>query len=218
MAFVDEQPSQGQPSEGDSARREIYRKLREAHATLSAGEAARTLRFDVGQTGLASLKESPRAPRRKPHVAPSSRPGTTAVRSSDQQLLVWAIGALGCLALGLGIGLCCWSIVGERPLLWSPGLVLSVGGQGLVIVALLQLLMSIWSAGRYASAQIDQMHGEVRRLRRMQEEATGRHAASAASFYSELARDAGPDMLLGSLQGQVDRLAARLRHEEGASF
>lgn len=127
--------------------------------------------------------------------------------------MAWILAALGATTLGLGVGLIVWSTIGDRAHLWNPGLAATLVGQGLLIVGLLQILANLWLAGKQAATRLVQMHDELRRLRRASEASAGRHATSAAHFYADLARDAGPDVLLGNLQGQIDLLTARLRAE-----
>lgn len=210
----------------DDARRAIYHSLRSAHATVAAGESARTLRFDIGKTPLAEAFD------RGPHRPGSSRPHnghpqgpqpglrpSAAVASrksvSDDgprtQVAAWLIGAVGASAIGLGIGLGGWSLIGDRPELWNPALAAAIGGQGLLIVGLMQLLASLWNAARAASGKLSLMHDELRRLRRHADDAAGRNHATAAAFYADLARDASPDQMVGNLRGQLDQLASRLR-------
>ena len=203
----------------DDTRRAIYRTLRSAHASVGAGEASRTLRHDVGKTPLVEALSGPndvspaqqpsrvRARRPQRPAAPSSLPSTTA----PSQLTAWLMGALGATSLGLGIGLGAWSLLGSRPELWNPALAAAIGGQGLLIVGLLQLLASLWNAARQASGKLGQMHDELRRLRRLADESAGRTHASAATFYADLSRDAPNERLVGALRGQLDELSARLR-------
>lgn len=201
----------GSPHPEDT-RRDIYRKLRSAHATIAGGEAARTLRYDLEHTPLTEALATPhtkplkRAP--APPPLPTARVSTESTRS---QLIAWLMASFGASLLGLGIGLGGWSLFGDRPSLWNPALAAAIGGQGLLIVGLLQLLSSLWNAARLASSKLALMHDELRRLRRTTEAEAGRRDASAAAFYADLTRDAPPEMLMGNLRGQLDRLASRLR-------
>lgn len=197
----------------DEARRAIYRSLRSAHATISAGEAARTLRFDTATIPLTEAidakptsRERLASPTRIHRVVEDRRP------SHDRsQLAAWGLASVGAVGVGIGIGLGAWSLVGGRADLWNPALAAAIGGQGLLIIGLLQLLASIWKAARLASAKLSMMHDELRHLRRTTDESAGRSSATAAGFYADLARDAPPEMMLGNLRGQMDRLASRLR-------
>ncbi|MEQ8850088.1 hypothetical protein [Botrimarina sp.] len=198
--------------DADEARRAIYRSLRSAHATLSAGEAARTLRYDLPETPLAEAyhQRRPSPDRRPPRHATASRP-SVAPPAPRGQLPAWLSATLGAAALGVGVGVGAWSLLGARPDLWDLALALTLGGQGLMILGLVQLLASLSRAARHATVKLAQVHDELRRLRRLADESAGRHHASAAGFYADLARDAPPERLLGNLRGQLDRLASRLR-------
>lgn len=206
------EPPQPTPRTHDAARRRdsdsrraIDRALRTARATVSAGGAATTLRFDLGQTGLAAADST--SPRRLPKPMSSSPPPPTRLG----QWTAWAMALVGALVLGLGLGLLSWSALGGRYDLWNVSLAATFTGQGLLIVGLLQILANLWAAGRQAAWRLGQMHDELRRLRRANEEAVGRHSAGAANFYAGLANEAEPDVLVGNLQGQLDRLSARMR-------
>ena len=204
------------PTYDDDARRQVYRTLRSAHATISAGEASRTFRFDVAQSPLAEELSSRRhqaVARPRTSATESARPlqGQTPAPSTRGQLGAWMLASFGAACLGLGLGLGAWSLVGDRPDLWNPALAATLGGQGLLIVGLVQLLASIWNAARLAAGKLSLMHDELRRLRRTTEEQAGRNAASAGAFYADLARGSSNDMLLGNLRGQLDELAARVR-------
>lgn len=209
----------GSLDHSDDARRAIYRSLRSAHATVSAGESSRTLRYDIGRSPLAEAMAQPHS-RPATTGATTKAPAATTARplpqpavpaSSRGQLASWLLTAIGATALGLGIGLGGWSLLAGRPELWNPALAAAIGGQGLLIVGLLQLLASLWNAARLGSAKLSLMHDELRRLRRTAEEQAGRHHTSAAGFYADLAQDAPPERMLGNLRGQLDRLASRLR-------
>lgn len=216
-------PNQSEPEAGgladnaDDARRAIYRSLRSAHATISAGESSRTLRYDVGQSPLAEAMSEPHrqpeAAAAKPVATPLLRPVPiqATAASARAQATSWMLASIGAVGLGTGIGLGGWSLLGGRPELWNPALAAAIGGQGLLIIGLLQLLASLWNAARQGSAKLSLMHDELRRLRRTTDEQAGRHQSSAAGFYADLAREAPPEMMLGNLRGQLDRLASRLR-------
>lgn len=197
----------------EDARCEVYRTLRSAHATIAGGEAARTLRHDVEHTPLAEALGAPHsAPvKRSPAPPPTPRVAPQPAGTARGQLIAWFMASFGASLLGLGIGLGVWSLFGDRPTLWNPALAAAIGGQGLLIVGLLQLLASLWNAARLASGKLSLMHDELRRLRRTAEAEAGRRHASAAAFYADLTRDAPPEMLVGNLRGQLDRLASRLR-------
>lgn len=197
--------------DADEARRAIYRSLRSAHATLSAGEAARTLRYDLPETALAeAYHHRPVRSEQRPQRAASPRPRVVA-SAPHGHLSAWIAATLGAVALGVGVGIGAWSLLGARPDLWSVALALTLSGQGLMILGLVQLLAALFRAARHATVKLAQMHDELRRLRRLADESAGRHHTSAAGFYADLARDAPPERLLGNLRGQLDRLASRLR-------
>ncbi len=205
------QPNSAYPPLSETnARRAIDRALRTAQATISAGAATHTLRFDLAQTGLQPERAAKGTSRPSHTASPVAVPRGP---SASGQFLAWALAAVGATVLGLGIGFITWSLTGERADLWTPGLIATLTGQGLLIVGLLQIMANLWAAGRQAAYRLGQVHDELRQLRRTTEEAAGRHASSATQFYADVARNAGPEMLVGNLRSQLDQLAARLRSE-----
>jgi hypothetical protein len=201
--------------DGDETRRSIYRTLRSAHATISAGEASRTFRVDVAQTPLGEALAAPHHPVMRSIERRAAQPSTSipasAAFSTRGQVLAWLLASAGAGCIGLGIGLGAWSLLGGQEDLWNPAVAAAIGGQGLLIIGLLQLLSSIWNAARHAAGKLSLMHEELRRLRRTTEETAARNNPSAASFFADLAREAPAEMLLGNLRGQLDHLASRLR-------
>lgn len=203
-------PDIAPPPAGDAGHRaSIDHSLRLAKAALAAGEPARTLRYDLAQHGVSpALRATPsRSPRRP---IPKSPPAASrSIRFG--QAFAWIVSATGATTLGLGIGLLLWSVWGEQPELWTAALAATLTGQGLLILGLVQLVSVLWTAGRGAAHRLAQMHEELRALRRATDTAAGRHAASATQFYADLTQNAGPEVLLGNLRGQLDALSARVR-------
>lgn len=199
------------PLSDDESRRAIYRSLRSAHATISAGDASRTFRFDVAQSPLAEAFAPNHRPASRPKPAPAAAAPPRRLSSTQGQLFAWLLASFGAACFGLGLGLGAWSLIGARPDLWNPALAATLGGQGLLIVGLVQLLASLWNAARLAAGKLSLMHDELRRLRRTTEEHAGRNHATAGSFYASVTREASNDILLGNLRGQLDELASRVR-------
>lgn len=201
--------------DGDETRRSIYRALRSAHATISAGEAARTFRVDVAHLplaeALAAPHHAPARPMRREPAAPITSGPVVSSSSTRGQAFAWLLASFGAGCIGLGIGLGAWALVGGRDEFWNPAVAAALGGQGLLIIGLLQLLSSLWNAARQAAGKLSLMHDEIRRLRRTAEESAGRNNPSAAAFFADLAREAPAEVLVGNLRGQLDHLASRLR-------
>ena len=198
----------------DTTWRNVGKAMRTAKARVEAGKASRTLRYDLEQIGLnPTLTSAPALARTQANRQASLPKSMPRGPSRVAQFGVWFFCTLGAVMLGLGIGLCSWSVAEGLFSLWTPGLMALLAGQGLLIVGLLHLLANLWAAGREAGARLARMHDELRTLRRRSDEAAGRHAASAAQFYADLAREAGPEQMIGNLRGQIDALSARLRAE-----
>ncbi len=178
---------------------EIRRSIRAAQRQADATPAM--MRFDPPEPLAVASQPAPAAGQndtlpREPH-----RPS---------QWVAWSLAFVGAMALGAGIGLMFWSLSGERPELWNWGVAATLGGQGLLIVGLVQLLASLWTANRTASLTLQGVHHELRRLGRTTESLLGANSSSAANFYADLARGASPQLLLANLKSQVDALSSHV--------
>lgn len=116
----------------------------------------------------------------------------------------------GAMSLGAGLGLLFWSLTRDLPELWSWGISATLGGQGLMIIGLIQLLANLWGANREAAGTLRGVQHELRRLGRTTESLVGNRNTGAAIFYADLARGASPGVLLANLKSQVDALSAHV--------
>lgn len=191
--------------------RQIGRQLRtgRGHA-VGAQPGRQRLRFD--NPGAASSSQpTPASPTQRP-VVHNPMPAPMAP-SKSSQATAWVAALLGAMTLGAGIGLLGWSLLGERPDLWSWGLGATLTGQGLMIVGLVQLLASLWTAGRDATGRLITLHYEIRRLQRTADSLAGMRTATPTAFYADLSRGSSPQVLLSNLKGQIDDLTTRLAGE-----
>lgn len=200
------------PPEAEPSRQAaINHSLRLAKARLAAGEPATTLRYDLAQHGVSpALSPGSSEEQRRTERLVAQQPSQKRTSRSGQ-VFAWIMAACGATTLGCGIGLLAWTLWGNQPELWNIALAATLAGQGLLILALLQLVAVLWSAGRGAAQRLRQVHEELRSLRRVTDTVAGRHSATASQYYAELAQNAAPDLLLGNLRGQLDALSARLR-------
>jgi hypothetical protein len=179
---------------------EIRRTIRAAQRKADATPTM--MRFDPPEP-LAERSQEDRN-----QAAQAATPQRDSHRSS--QWVAWSLALVGAMALGAGLGLMFWSLSGERPELWNWGVAATLGGQGLLIVGLVQLLASLWTANRTAALTLQGVQHELRRLGQTTESLLGVRTSGAANFYADLARGASPQLLLANLKSQVDALASHV--------
>lgn len=193
-----------------SVRMAGYRRaIRSAQSAADAGAAA--LRFDPPAPLSPALPSGarPDAPALRPAVEWRTTTSAGAAPTGGQTV-AWFVAAAGALLLGAGIGLMGWSLVEARPELWHWGVAGTLGGQGLMIVGLVQLLSYLWAGSRAALGRLGSLQQDLRRLQRTTESLVGARTGGPANFYAELARGSSPQLLLANLKGQVDALAERV--------
>lgn len=185
---------------------QIGQQLRSTQArSVAQRPAERIFRVDAPQP-------APAPPPRPPAPQPlrSHRPPAPRQTGRTSQFAAWVAALVGALGLGAGLGLLGWSLLSERPDLWNPGLATTLGGQGLMIVGLVQLLANLWTGSRDATNRLITLQYEMRRLQRTADSLAGMRSATPSAFYADLARGSSPQVLLASLRGQVDELTSRL--------
>ena len=185
---------------------EIRRSIRSAQRY--AATAPRMLRFDPPESLV-----DPGRTQTAPSTGDASPPGEASPPSRGGQWVAWMTALLGATTLGVGVGLMFWSLTDARPELWNWGVGATLGGQGLLILGLLQLLASLWGANREAANTLSGVQRELRRLGRTTESLIGAKNQSAATFYADLARGASPPVLLANLKSQVDALSDHVAKE-----
>lgn len=177
------------------ARLGTWRRLDAAHPRnkiASADATKSTWRIDAAH---------PRTPKR--HRPPKKAPVRRASRAAR------AILSLGTITFGFGAGLLVWSLVETRPELWNIGLPIAAVGQVTLLLALAVQLERIWRQNRDNAEQLARVERRLVELRRTAAQANVTHGTAAQAFYSHLADEAHPQMLLADLKGQMDLLAER---------
>lgn len=188
--------------------RQIRRQLQSSRGHAAGAQPGRQqLRFDLPTPEIDTTAPAPRQ-------TTSQRPAPTPqAPAKSGQATAWFVALIGALAVGAGIGLLGWSLLGERPDLWTWGLGTTLAGQGLMIVGLLQLLGSLWTAGRDATNRLVTLHYEIRRLQRTADSLAGMRNAAPSTFYADLSRGSSPQVLLSNLKGQLDEMNTRMAND-----
>lgn len=185
-----------------------YQEMRRriSSARRHATNAPRSLRFDPPEPLLERTSPTPA----RPANDATAHDRQTDRQNAPTQWAAWLVALFGASALGAGLGLMFWSIANAQPELWNWGLGATLGGQGLMIIGLVQLLVGLWTTNRRAVSTLIGVQHELRRLSRTTESLVGANSPTAANFYADLARGASPQLLVANLKSQVDALTAHV--------
>lgn len=202
----------------ESARRiqKLGRTLRSARSLATTRQpSSPLLRFDPANASPADLARRTQTTAATATAAvrkqtASQQPTAKETTHRGSQGVAWFVALLGATILGTGLGLCGWSLLGDRPDLWDWALFATLGGQGLLIVGLVLLLANLWTAARMAASRQQTLHHELRKLQRTADAIAGERGAGAANFYADLSRGASPELMLANLRGQIDQLSSTL--------
>lgn len=122
-------------------------------------------------------------------------------------LFDWAVLLLELLAFACGAALIGWSFVGKWTELWNLGVPIEVAGQVSLLLGLMLQLERIWQNSRYAVRKLEQFDSKLYNLQQSAAMLGATHTSAAQAFYSHMADDADPHMLLADLKGQLDLVA-----------
>jgi hypothetical protein len=117
---------------------------------------------------------------------------------------------LGLAIFAVGAGLLGWSIAEQRADLWNLGVPVTVAGQATLLLGLVLQLERIWQNGRYTARKLEQVDSQLGHIHQTTKLLTMTHTSAAAAFYSHMADEADPQLLLADLKGQLDLLAVSI--------
>lgn len=129
-------------------------------------------------------------------------------------MLAWIALSLGTTAFVCGGMLLGWSIITGREPLWTVGLPITLGGQIALLVGLVLQLDRLREEGRHAAAKLEEVDDQLHELKTATPMLGTSHNSPSRTFYSHLADDASPQVLLTDLKGQLDLLAVKLGQRE----
>jgi hypothetical protein len=196
---------------------ELDEQLQHIHRVLHAGKAvvdengtvpfnAQAARFDPPQAGLPAR-----------HVTPSSRPGKrrkkTGRRGARSSLLAWFVFTLGIGSSACGGILLGWSLATGRHELWNVGMPVALVGQIALLAELVLQIDRLWRDNRKAADKLDDVDEQIHELKTTTAMLGTSQGSASATFYSHLARGAGPQILLTDLKSQLDLLAVKIAQE-----
>jgi len=139
-----------------------------------------------------------------------NRQSSAPAKAEKSGLLAWTCLSLGMMALACGGVLVGWSLVEERPDLWSLGLPLAVVGQGALVIGLLLQLDGLWQSSKKTEETLTQLDDKLHDLTHTTTMLGTTRSTPAQSFYVHMAEKASPHLLLADLKGQLDLLAEQL--------
>lgn len=121
--------------------------------------------------------------------------------------------AMGLMTFVCGAVLLGWYFLDAQEHLWRIGLPLTLGGQVALIFGLIVQLESLWQKNRGTTATLDELDQRIDELRKTTTVINNSHNSTAKSFYLHMADDAGPEVLLADLKGQLDVLAVKMANK-----
>ena len=145
----------------------------------------------------------PRVPR--PHK-PKRRIGAVRPGGRSPTLTNSAL-MMGLTAGAGGVAVLAWSVAEARGDLWNIGLSAIVAGGVVFLLGLVLQLEHIWHNSRFAVVKLRQIDSHLQDLQRTTASLGVTHGSASQAFYSHLAEQANPHLLLSDLKGQIDLLA-----------
>jgi hypothetical protein len=114
---------------------------------------------------------------------------------------------LGLLATVGGVAVLGWSVLEARGDLWNVGLSTTVAGGIVFLLGLVLQLERIWHNCRLAVHKLRQIDSHLQDLERTTASLGVTHGSASQAFYSHMAEQAHPHLMLADLKGQIDLLA-----------
>ncbi|MEX0978130.1 MAG: hypothetical protein WDZ48_04730, partial [Pirellulales bacterium] len=114
---------------------------------------------------------------------------------------------LGLTATVGGLAVLGWSVIESRGDLWNIGLSSTVAGGVVFLLGLVLQLERIWHNSRLAVHKLRQIDAHLQDLERTTASLGVTHGSASQTFYSHMAEQAHPHLMLADLKGQIDLLA-----------
>ena len=202
---------------------ELDEQLRQIERTLHVGEASGKADSPIfSETKIGTIPREARfdPPQDGPparHLPASDRPGkqrrTAGNRGPIPSLFTWIVLTLGTTGFACGGVLLAWSLATGRQELWSVGLPAALVGQIALLGGLVLQIDRLWHDNREAAAKLDYVDEQIHELKATTLLLSTSQGQASATFYSHLARGAGPQLLLTDLKSQLDLLAMKIAQE-----
>lgn len=172
--------------------------LRSGRGRTAANQASRR-----PQWRLDAAHATPRAPHKPKRRIAAERPGRAPTFTNSALLL----GLAACVG---GVAVLGWSVVESRGDLWNIGISSTVAGGVVFLLGLVLQLERIWHNSRFTVHKLRQIDAHLQDLEHTTASLGVTHGSAAQTFYSHLAEQAHPQLLLADLKGQIDLLAMNL--------
>ena len=163
------------------------------------------------------------APRLREPVASVTPPPVTATnqRTKGQptqgepksKTTAWLLSLLlgvGVIGFCSGLGLLAWSTAFQLPQLWQPGMTLTIGAEGLLILSLAWMAARLWHNSRRVNRQLHGVDQQLAEIEQITGTLAGSQQPTSQHFYHHANQAASPHMQVANLRGQVDQLASRI--------
>jgi hypothetical protein len=146
----------------------------------------------------------PRAPHKPRRRIAAERAGRRSPTFTNSALLMGLAACVG------GVAVLGWSVMEARGDLWNIGISSTAAGGVVFLLGLVLQLERIWHNSRVAVNKLRQIDAHLQDLERTTASLGVTHGSASQAFYSHLADQAHPHLLLADLKGQIDLLAMNL--------
>ncbi|MEX2113376.1 MAG: hypothetical protein WD845_09335 [Pirellulales bacterium] len=203
-------------SASDFAAWELDQQVRRLQARVGTWRRFDPPREAAGQPAFVQADEpepSQRAKRRRidaPHSAVPRKAKRRVRRARTSSPLGWWLLALGLMTFSCGTALLVCSWIEHRQELWNLGVAIAIGGQVGLLSGLVLQLERIWQNGRLAVRKLNQVDAQLHAMQRATSNWNATHGTASQAFYTHMAEEASPDILLADLQGQLDMLSSEI--------
>jgi hypothetical protein len=114
---------------------------------------------------------------------------------------------MGLIAGTGGVAVLAWSVAEGRGDYWNIGISAIVAGGVVFLLGLVLQLERIWHNSRFAVFKLRQIDSHLQDLERTTASLAVNNGSASQSFYTHMANQAHPHLLLSDLKGQLDLLA-----------
>lgn len=142
------------------------------------------------------------------HVSAPTKP-TRSVRQGEESAfitLAWFVLAMGLMMGSCGGMLWVWSLVMERPELWSVGMPIAVAGQVTLLLGLVLQLDRLRRQHRHTSVQLEQVDEQLHDLKKRRMD----RGIPAVTARTHRVPGVATEPLLTGLKEQLDQLSAKI--------
>ena len=196
--------------------REIDRILHSPYAEASASSIAPAVQRSWPELPSPPLSPIAMLPSAVPSRSIARRAAAEQPSGTTRTKTSWLLSILLCVgvvAFGAGLGLLASSTAFQLPDLWRPGMTLTIGAEGLLILSLTWMAARLWRNSRRVNRQLHGVDQQLAEIEQFTGSLAGQQLASSQHYYHHFSQVASPHLLIANLQGQVNQLATRFAVE-----